>query len=101
MCGFLVFLFRKKQPKTLIILGVLSLAVASLLSIVAQFSMPYWPEEQLAGMAKFWAPAQDQVAAELAAYRGSWGAQNEFRFMMASRCRPGPSCSMSPGGPAG
>ena len=89
MCALLVFLFRKKQPKTLILLGVLSIAVTSLLSIGSQFSMPYWPEESLAGMAKFWAPAQEQVASELAAYRGGWGAQNEYRFMMALQMQTG------------
>jgi len=33
MCALLVYLFRNKQPKTLIILGVLSVGVASLLSL--------------------------------------------------------------------
>ena len=44
MCGLLVYLFRKKQPKTLIILGVVSIAVASAVSLMGQFTMPMWPE---------------------------------------------------------
>ncbi|MBT8396072.1 MAG: DUF418 domain-containing protein [Gemmatimonadetes bacterium] len=83
MCALLVYLFRKKQPKTLIILGVISIAVASIISLGGQFSMEFWPEDQVAAMAKFWSPDQEQVAAELSAYRGGWMAQNEFRFMMA------------------
>ena len=85
MCGFIVFLFRKKSAKTLIILGLASVAVASVLSIATQFSMPFWSAEDLAGMAKFWAPASDQVVNELAAYRGGWSAQNEVRFPMAAQ----------------
>jgi len=89
MCGLLVYLFRKKQPKTLIILGVVSIAVASAVSLMGQFTMPMWPEETLAGVAKFWAPLQEQVVAELEAYRGGWGAQNQHRFMMALQMQTG------------
>jgi len=83
MCALLVYLFRKKQPKTLITLGLLSIAVASIVSLGGQFTMPMWPEESLVGITKFWAPLQEQVAAELEAYRGSWSAQNQYRFVMA------------------
>ncbi|MFH1765966.1 MAG: DUF418 domain-containing protein [Gemmatimonadota bacterium] len=89
VCALLVYLFRKKQPKTLIILGVASIAVASALSLMGQFTMPMWPEESLAGVAKFWAPLQEQVVAELEAYRGGWGAQNQHRFMMALQMQTG------------
>ena len=40
-------------------------------------------------MAKFWAPLQEQVVAELEAYRGGWGAQNQHRFMMALQMQTG------------
>jgi len=83
MCALLVYIFRKKQPKTLIILGVASIAVASVISIAGQFSMQFWPEESLSAIAKLWAPLQGQVAAELEAYRGGWSAQNGHRFMAA------------------
>ncbi len=84
MCGFLVFLFRKTSPRTLITLGIISVAVASIISISAHFSLPYWSAEDVAGMAKLWAPAQSQVFLELEAYRGGWSAQNEVRFVAAS-----------------
>jgi len=83
MCGFLVYFFRKRQPRTLIILGLVSLSVATLLSLGSQFSMPTWPAESLASFAKGWGPTQEQIATELAAYRGGWSAQNEVRFMSA------------------
>jgi uncharacterized protein len=84
MCGFLVFLFRKTSPRTLITLGIISVAVASIISISAHFSLPYWSAEDVAGMAKLWAPAQSQVLLELEAYRGGWSAQNEVRFVAAA-----------------
>jgi uncharacterized protein len=83
MCGFLVYLFRKKEPKTLIVLGVLSLAVATGLGLATQFSMPTWDEASLKGFAEIWEPTQAQIATELEAYRGGWSAQNEERFMDA------------------
>lgn len=89
MCGFLVFLFRKRPPKALITLGLISIAVASIISIAAQFSLPYWSAEQLAGQAKFWAPTEPQALHELEAYRGSWGAQNEVRFATAAIMQTG------------
>ncbi len=89
MCGLLVFLFRKKEAKTLIILGLTSVAVASVFSFGAQFTMDVWPEESVTGMAKFWAPTQDQIAAELEAFRGGWSAQNEYRFFLALQMQTG------------
>jgi uncharacterized protein len=83
MCGFLVYLFRKKEPKTLIVLGVLALAVATVLGLATQFSMPMWDEASQKGVAKIWEPTTAQIAAELEAYRGGWSAQNEERFMDA------------------
>lgn len=83
MCGFLVFLARKKKPRTLMVLGLLATAVASVWALFSQFSMPYWPEEAVAGMAEFWAPASHQVLAEVEAYRGGWMEQNAVRMPTA------------------
>jgi uncharacterized protein len=83
MCGFLVYLFRKNGAKTLIALGVLALSVATLISLAAQASMPMWDSASLKEFAEMWEPTQAQIAAEIDAYRGSWSAQNEVRFMDA------------------
>jgi uncharacterized protein len=83
MCALLVYLFRERRPTTLIVLGVLTLAVATALGMASQLSMPTWPEEMLAQFAESWAPTQEQIAAELQAYRGGWSVQNEQRFVDA------------------
>ena len=85
MCGFVVFLFRNKPAKTLIILGLASVAVGSILSLATQISIPYWSAADLAEMAKFWAPAQEELLNELAAYRGGWKAQNAVRFITTAQ----------------
>ncbi len=79
MCGLLVYLFRERNPKTLILLGLTSIAIASLLNLMSQFSMPYWPEESVLGMKEMWAPTAAQVQAELGALGGSWTEQMAHR----------------------
>lgn len=79
MCGLLVYFFRHKNPKTLIILGLSSIATASLLNLMSQFSMAYWPEESVLGMKAMWAPDAAQVQAEVSALGGSWTEQMAHR----------------------
>ncbi len=43
MCGFLVYLFRHREPRSLVKWGVGFVAVASLLSLLFGWSMRYWP----------------------------------------------------------
>jgi uncharacterized protein len=80
MCGFFVFLFRKKQPRTLVLLGLLTLAVGTILSLGGQLSLPTWPKEAVVQLQAGWSPTAEQVAAELEAFRGGWTAQNAMRI---------------------
>jgi uncharacterized protein len=89
MCGFLVFLFRKKEPKTLIILGLIAVAVASAISLMAQFTMHLWPPDDLAQMVESWSPTMSEIAAEVDAYRGGWSMQNTQRFESALEMQTG------------
>jgi uncharacterized protein len=83
MCALFVYLFGKKKPKTLIILGLVSVAVTSVVSLAGQLTVHLWDEATLAEMIRGWAPTQDQIAVELEAYRGGWSAQNTERFTSA------------------
>lgn len=80
MCGFLVFLLRKRKPKTLLILGLTGVALTSGLALITQASMPFWPPESMAEMAQWWSPTQAEIAVELEAFRGGWTEQNSLRF---------------------
>lgn len=79
VCGLLVVLFRKLRPRTLIVLGVLSLAVTSALYVSFGLSLPYWPAESLQEFRNSWQPGPELVAEEVAAYRGSWLQQMPYR----------------------
>ncbi len=80
MCGLLVFLFRKRGPRTLILLGFLSILVGSTINFLAQHSLPNWPTELLSRLTEWWDPGQERIAQELETFRGGWSAQNELRF---------------------
>ena len=45
MCALVVYLFRRRSPWTLLVLGVLSLGFCSGLNLFFGWSMPYWPPE--------------------------------------------------------
>ncbi len=83
MCGMIVFLFRRKKPRTLIKLGVLSIALPSALAMLFHYSIPYWPPENVEEVSKFWNPSTETTAKELAVYRGGWIGQLPARATMA------------------
>jgi len=79
LCGFLAFLFRNKKPRTLLVVGLVFIAVPSGLYMFFGMSMPYWPADAIQGIMEFWAPTADAVAVEMAAFRSSWPEQMEYR----------------------
>src|SRR5215831_1743362 len=80
VCGLLVFLFRKCRPRTLLIVGLLSLAVTPALMLLLGWSMPSWPPEQVQSLREgLWMPTPAMIAQELATFRGSWLAQMSER----------------------
>ncbi len=83
LCGLLAFLFRNRTPSTLLVVGLLFVAVPTALYTMFGMSMPYWPPESVAQFAESWAPSAEATAAELAAFRSSWGEQMEYRLPSA------------------
>jgi uncharacterized protein len=80
VCGLFVFLFRRRSPRFLMIVGLSLVAVASLLTMFFQVTMPYWPPGAVEGMeADWWMPPPDLVQAEVDAYRGGWSDQQTVR----------------------
>lgn len=73
MCGFVAYMFRKVRPSLLVLLGCLSLAVPSILSLLLGWSMQFWPPEDLDSFRRdAWQPTSEMIAEEVAAYRGGW-----------------------------
>jgi len=83
MCGFIVYLFRHWRPGTLIVVGLLSIAFASGLALLFHWSIPRWPQENVEYALSWWAPSNDVVAEEIAAYHGAWSAQFTHRALTA------------------
>ena len=80
MCGLLVYLFRKLRPRTLLVLGLLSIAVASAaLASYGAWSRHWSPAEVQIAREQLWMPTASQTANEIRAYRGNWLAQMKFR----------------------
>jgi len=80
LCGMLVYPFRRRSPATLLIVGVVLIALGSALWIFFGWSMQYWPEEEINSLLdKDWQPRPEALAAELGAYRGGWWTQMNHR----------------------
>ena len=79
MCGFLLFWLRRLRARNLLILGVLFLAVLSMIYLLAAVSLPNWPPEVVDAFNDTWQPTEERVEAEVSAYRGRWGEQMEMR----------------------
>ena len=83
MCGFIVYLFRRREPHSLMLWGFGIIAVASLLSLIFGWTMPHWSADSVADLAQSFTPSRETIAENLAAYRGSWLSQVTYRAPVA------------------
>jgi uncharacterized protein len=83
LCGFLVYLFRKKKPKSLLLLGIIILAIGSLLYILNGISIPYMPKEAVDEIKTSWYASPEMVREEIDAYRGTYAEQTAMRSKSA------------------
>ena len=82
MCGLVVYLFRKLRPRTLLIVGLLTMAVASAsLTAYGEWSRHWPPTELEAAREHLWQPTPQMTADEIAAYQGSWTKQMPYRVI--------------------
>jgi len=79
VCGMTVYWLCGLTPRWLIPLGLSFVAVASGISLLIGFSVPYWNEQQLTEMMADWRPTSFQIEENLAIYRGSWLEQVSHR----------------------
>lgn len=83
VCAVWVYLFRKKKPKTLLIAGAAFILIPTLLYLLFSWSVPYWPPEAVESNLQMWAPSAEQIAQEVAVYRGGWLQQMGHRVPSA------------------
>ena len=80
ICGLVIYLFRRRSSRFLLIAGALVVGVASLLTMFWQVTLPYWPPEAIEQVeVEWWAPPPEAVQTELDAYRGGWSEQQVAR----------------------
>lgn len=79
MCGLIVYLFRKRSPTTLILAGILLLAVSSAFMLLGGLSADQWPPEARQSIVSDLKPSEEVKAAEIAAYQAGWLEQMDKR----------------------
>ena len=79
VCGFVVYIFRKRSPRLLIIIGLILLAIPSVMSIAGSAALPSLPVEIVAELKHQWGPPAEIVADEIASYQGGWWQQMRYR----------------------
>ena len=81
ICGCLVYLLRRRGPRTLVTVGGASLLATSLLLVLAgsALTVPEIPEEAISEIRRGWTPDASELDAEIAAYRGGWSEQQPVR----------------------
>jgi len=72
LCSLVVFLFRKMAPKTLLVIGILTISVSSALYLLINTTIPNLPEEAYRQTELKWMPSQQMIEDEIAAYTGTY-----------------------------
>jgi uncharacterized protein len=83
LCALLMFLFRRLSPKKLLIIGMIFIAIPSLLMLMGGLSMSQWPDDSVQNLERDWLPSAEMVGREVAAYQGGWIEQMEHRVPMS------------------
>ena len=75
LCAFWVYWFRNAKPKTLLIVGILFIAVHTVFYALLGLSLSQWPPESIEAAKESWIPTAEFKADEIAAVTGSLSEQ--------------------------
>lgn len=75
LCGFWVYLLRKRSATTLLLTGIAVMSVSSLLYLWLGANIEHFPAEAVAEIKAAWSPDAEKLSAEIDAYQGGWLAQ--------------------------
>jgi len=82
MCGFVAYLFRKFPPWLLLVLGLAAVSVTFGIDLLFGWALASG-RTPVESVASWWIPPPEEMAAELAAYRGGWLDQLPHRMKSA------------------
>ncbi len=81
VCGLAVYWLRKWPWKRLLVVGLIALSVSSVLYLAYLHAMNTWPPSQIQAVEReLWQPTQQQIAAQVAAYREGWLGEMSVRI---------------------
>jgi uncharacterized protein len=84
VCGLAVFPLRNWPWKRLIAVGLVAVSVSSIVYLVYVHVMNSWPTTKVQALElQLWRPTQQQMAMQIAAYRGGWMSQMPVRIQEA------------------
>ena len=79
LSGLVAYLFRRRSSTTLLILGLVLLAIGSGIFLLAGLTLAAGPEVARQEFIQTWQPTPEDIETELATYRGSWWGQMDHR----------------------
>jgi len=85
LCAFVAYLFRKVRPVPLTIVGAIIFLVPVGLFSFFGWSMQYWPPEAAQQSMANWLPGAEEIASDLAVYRGGWLGQMVDRLPLVAK----------------
>ncbi len=84
VCAFIVFLFRKMNPKKLLIIGLITISIHTLIYAFIGFSLQFMPTEALLELEnEIWKPGIDATYFEVMAVTGSLSDQISYNSQSA------------------
>lgn len=80
ICGFFIFIFRGKKTKSLFRMGILFLAIGSIINLILGYSVPAWELGEFERLkTEIWTPTGASLAEEIEFYRSNWERQMFLR----------------------
>jgi uncharacterized protein len=79
LCGFLVYLLRKKTPGFLLVFGLILVSLHTVIYTFFGWSLSFWTKEALLETKESWKPSIEVIKNEILAYTGSFSEQQAKR----------------------
>ena len=75
LCAFIIYALRKKPPRMLLVIGMLAIAVHTLLYVGIGSTIQHWPPESYAAAKVSWLPSELTISEEIEAVTGNLSQQ--------------------------